>query len=274
RLTDRHKTIPHFKRVLVSSDTWGRSKNAGTTIDSIMQRNFPGELSGSIEGKLPWDTLTPDDLREYAVRNSCLRYITSHQARLPALPADGVEFYPIVFLRHPIDRVESVYLFERREPEASVSPSVKIAREHGLTGFVEWVLSSDATAVARNFQVAHLAGIDRDMRTASPTDAHLEIALRQMHALPFLGLVEQFDDSMRLLDAYLTPSFGHLDLSYTIENRSAGRAASLDERLARIRQTIGCALYERLCECNALDLQLYEQAAARFREDLRRLIGR
>ncbi|MBU9598298.1 hypothetical protein, partial [Burkholderia multivorans] len=27
RLTDRHKTIPYFKRVLVSSDTWGRSKH-------------------------------------------------------------------------------------------------------------------------------------------------------------------------------------------------------------------------------------------------------
>ncbi|WP_366919043.1 helix-turn-helix transcriptional regulator [Burkholderia cepacia] len=26
RLTDRHKTIPYFKRVLVSSDTWGRSR--------------------------------------------------------------------------------------------------------------------------------------------------------------------------------------------------------------------------------------------------------
>ncbi|CAG9195286.1 hypothetical protein BVI2075_580034 [Burkholderia vietnamiensis] len=25
RLTDRHKTILYFKRVLVSSDTWGRS---------------------------------------------------------------------------------------------------------------------------------------------------------------------------------------------------------------------------------------------------------
>ncbi|ARK63647.1 hypothetical protein BOC37_28625 [Burkholderia pseudomallei] len=25
RLTDRHKTIPYFKSVLVSSDTWGRS---------------------------------------------------------------------------------------------------------------------------------------------------------------------------------------------------------------------------------------------------------
>ncbi|WP_222621519.1 hypothetical protein, partial [Burkholderia pseudomallei] len=28
RLTDRHKTIPYFKSVLVSSDTWGRSKVA------------------------------------------------------------------------------------------------------------------------------------------------------------------------------------------------------------------------------------------------------
>lgn len=27
RLTDRHKTIPYFKKVLVSSDTWGRSNH-------------------------------------------------------------------------------------------------------------------------------------------------------------------------------------------------------------------------------------------------------
>ncbi|WP_256859554.1 winged helix-turn-helix domain-containing protein [Burkholderia cenocepacia] len=34
RLTDRHKTIPYFKRVLVSSDTWGRS----STVDSHISR--------------------------------------------------------------------------------------------------------------------------------------------------------------------------------------------------------------------------------------------
>ncbi|WP_218951267.1 hypothetical protein, partial [Achromobacter insuavis] len=32
RLTDRHKTIPYFKRVLVSSDTWGRSKAADADV--------------------------------------------------------------------------------------------------------------------------------------------------------------------------------------------------------------------------------------------------
>ncbi|WP_233620289.1 hypothetical protein, partial [Burkholderia multivorans] len=30
RLTDRHKTIPYFKRVLVSSDTWGHSTHRAT----------------------------------------------------------------------------------------------------------------------------------------------------------------------------------------------------------------------------------------------------
>ncbi|MBR8264878.1 hypothetical protein KDW67_33375, partial [Burkholderia cenocepacia] len=32
RLTDRHKTIPYFKRVLVSSDTWGRSTSNGRSL--------------------------------------------------------------------------------------------------------------------------------------------------------------------------------------------------------------------------------------------------
>lgn len=248
-------------------------KNAGTTVDSIMMRNFSGELNGSIEGKLPWDTLSPDDLLSYALNNPQLRYITSHQARLPVLPANGVRFHPVLFLRHPIDRVESVYLFERREPETSVSPSARIAREYGLPGFVEWVLSPEATAVARNFQVAHLAAIDRDMRCAFPSEAHLEVALQQMRALPFLGLVERFDESLGLLDAYLGPSFGRLDLGYNIENRSVGRASSLGERLERIRKTIGDALYEDLCDCNALDLRLYEEGKARFERDLQQAAG-
>ncbi|MHC4588862.1 MAG: hypothetical protein ACYTAQ_05875 [Planctomycetota bacterium] len=40
---------------------------------------------------------------------------SSHQARFPVPTDDAVEFHPIIFLRHPITRVASVYAFERRQ---------------------------------------------------------------------------------------------------------------------------------------------------------------
>ncbi|WP_310676441.1 BON domain-containing protein, partial [Burkholderia multivorans] len=47
RLTDRHKTIPYFKRVLVSSDTWGRSISKGFDV-SVMTTHGVVTLKGSL----------------------------------------------------------------------------------------------------------------------------------------------------------------------------------------------------------------------------------
>ncbi|MBU9544700.1 GMC family oxidoreductase [Burkholderia multivorans] len=51
RLTDRHKTIPYFKRVLVSSDTWGHSTESkkitlvtGATVVGL--KGFGGHIDG------------------------------------------------------------------------------------------------------------------------------------------------------------------------------------------------------------------------------------
>ncbi|KVW61370.1 hypothetical protein [Burkholderia stagnalis] len=236
-----------------------------------MTRNFAGKANGSIEGTMPWDTLQPDEMQAFVKNNPQLKFVTSHQARLPCLPVEGTQIHPVFFIRHPIDRVESVYMFERRQAEDSKSPSVAIARQHGLAGFVEWILSSESTVVARDFQVAHLAAVDRDMRVARATLEQLDISIQRIHEAPFVGLVDRFHESMQVLSHYLRPFFGNLDFTYSIENRSEGRAATLDERLARIEQSIGKTLYDQLLDCNALDMALYDVAAARADADIRRI---
>ncbi|MEX3972078.1 hypothetical protein [Paraburkholderia caribensis] len=239
-------------------------KNAGSTVDGILSRNLPSEQHGHIEGPYPWSTVQPQELVEFALANPALRVMSSHQARLPLPQHPDIRFLPILFLRHPIDRFASVYEFERRQPVDSLSPSVNIARNGGLAEFARWVVSPEATAVCRNFHVAHLANAQHDMRTARATNEDYVSALRHLESLPFFGIVESFQKSIEVMQTLFRPHFGDIDLVYSSENVTPGRHATLDERLAYIRGELGEPLYRSLVELNSLDMLLYEEAHKRF----------
>ncbi|ALL64351.1 uncharacterized protein K788_0007840 [Paraburkholderia caribensis MBA4] len=239
-------------------------KNAGTTVDSVLERNFTVEEHGHVEGPLPWSTLQPEQVLEFAVNNPSVRAISSHHARLPLPQHQSIRFFPILFIRHPIDRFASVYEFERRQPEDSVSPSVSIARNGGIAEFARWVIGSDATAVCRNFHVIHLANAQTDMRTARATHEDYETALARLSALPFFGIVEEFDESLVRIKQQLKPHIGDIAIDHLNQNVTPGRHATLAERLNHIEAELGESLYRDLLECNALDLLLYTQAKRMF----------
>ncbi|AOZ07322.1 hypothetical protein [Cupriavidus malaysiensis] len=235
-------------------------KNAGTTVDAILHANFPGS-NGAIEGEYPWDTLTSQDLLNFILDNPRLDVVSSHQARLPVPMHPGLRVHPIVFLRHPIDRVESVYKFERRQAPDSLSPSVRIAQNTDLRGFVEWGLSDAGTAVFRNFQTIHLAGRQRDMRSARATSADHLVAAARLSELPFVGLVDSFEESVSALQRKLRPAFPAIALpAETALNRSEGRADRLSVRIERIATELGDSLFDDLLSQNGFDLDLYRQA--------------
>lgn len=246
-------------------------KNAGSTVDAILNRNFTGDEHGHIEGPHPWSTVSPDELLEFVIKNPQLRAVSSHQARLPLPRHADFTFIPILFLRHPLDRFASVYEFERRQSPDSTSPSVKIAQNGGLREFAEWAVSRDATAVCRNFQVIHLAGIQGDMRHARATHEDYLRALSALAALPFFGLVEAFDESLAGLRELLRPSIGELESQFNIQNSSPGRSGRLQDRIQHIKTELGASLYRDLMEVNALDMLLYETARRRFQTTIERL---
>ncbi|MDR5757954.1 sulfotransferase family 2 domain-containing protein [Caballeronia sp. LZ035] len=240
-------------------------KNAGSTIDGILSRHFSDAEHGHIEGEHPWSTVSPSDLLAFVTAHGELRAVSSHQARLP-LPQDrGINFLPILFLRHPLDRFASVYEFERRQSVDSTSPSVAIARSGGLREFAEWTVSRDATAVCRNFQVIHLAGLQGDMRHARATHDDYIRALCVLAGLPFFGLVEAFDESLAIMRTALKPVISELQSQFVIENSSPRRSGSLEERVAKIENELGTPLFRELTEVNALDMLLYETARRKFR---------
>lgn len=239
-------------------------KNAGTTIDGILDRNFPGEAHGHLEGPYPWSTISPQEILDYALANPEVRVISSHQARLPLPQHPAITFLPILFLRHPIDRFASVYEFERRQPADSLSPSVAIARNGCLAAFGNWAVAREATAVCRNFQVAHLASAQSDMRDARATHNDYLQALTHLESLPFFGMVESFEESLESLQEYVRPHIGELSIDFSIENFTPGRKATLENRLEHIESELGASLYRELLEHNALDLLLYREAQQMF----------
>ncbi|MGF6240991.1 hypothetical protein P3T42_002742 [Paraburkholderia sp. GAS38] len=239
-------------------------KNAGTTIDSILSRNFPDDAHGHIEGPYPWSTVSSEQMLEYALANPRLRVISSHQARLPLPKHPDITFLPILFVRHPIDRFASVYEFERRQPEHDLSPSANIARNGGISEFAQWVVDRGATAVCRNFHVTHLAATQHDMREARATHEDYLQALAHLKALPFFGLVESFDKALRGVQELVRPHFGELELAFTVQNFRTDRRATLGERLSLVENQLGPSLYRELLEHNSLDMLLYKEAEKMF----------
>ncbi|WP_416268789.1 sulfotransferase family 2 domain-containing protein [Burkholderia cepacia] len=239
-------------------------KNAGTTIDDVLARNFPEHERGILEGEFPWSEVSPAELLEYTLANPGLRVISSHQARLPLPEHPDITFLPILFLRHPIDRFGSVYRFERQQALASPTATSQAARNSSMPAFAEWVVSREANAVCRNFQVLILGAGLRDIVESRATPSDYLGALARLKALPFFGIVEEFEASLRRLQDHLRPYFGEIDLNYQALNVSADLTSTLEERLQDTERELGPLLYRELVECNALDLLLYRDACELF----------
>jgi len=225
-------------------------KNAGTTIDTILQNSFPGcwvtrEFVGPPAKTYPavqaWVRECVDAL--------CF---SSHTARMPLPSAPGLRVFPVLFLRHPVDRVRSAYEFERRQ-QGEKFGSV-LARNTTFRGYVETRLALQHERQCRNFQTLRLA----DM--FPPTSGtELARATKALKELPFVGLVEKFAQSMGSLDAKLREhGFGPLALQDAMaQNTSAGSPRPLENSLQAIRADLGSELFGKLEEANADDLAIY-----------------
>lgn len=239
-------------------------KNAGVTIDSVLSKQF-GAV-GNIEGTHPWDTLVPGQIFQYVLNHPDLKAISTHQGRFPLPFHQDIIFFPVVFLRHPIDRVGSVYSFVRRQTHIDNILSFKIAREKGIVEYVKRLLADKDTegAAIKNFQTIFLSGRERDMRVAVAGPDDLEIARNRLRQLDFFGVVELFKKSMQKMEKYLSKDFQNFTGSYVVQHKSPERMDSLEERLKELKDELGPALYNELVDKNSLDIELYEFALNLF----------
>ena len=227
-------------------------KNAGTSVDAILQRNFG---AGWTSREYPARS-TPNAASEFLVANPQIAALSSHTLPLPPPNIPDAEILPILFIRHPLDRLKSAYLFERHQ-RADTDGS-RLARQHDLAGYLRARLAVPGDRSCRNFHTHRLA-----MAEPAESGSEWERALRAFERLPFIGSVEAFDASLVALEEMAKPWFPEFRVFQARENVSRA-PSSIEERLAQLEDELGAETFEFIAVANADDLELYRRALARY----------
>jgi len=163
------------------------------------------------------------------------------------------------FLRHPLDRLDSVYHYLRTIAPLD-SASVR-ARQMNAREFLRH-LANHSPHMVSEVQVTQLACAGAFTRPANVEDLERASAILGDMAIP--GLVEMFDESLAAAEYFLQPAFPGVRLECTAKNvsRPGGPvvSASPRDREQRLVDAWGGDLYEDLRRLNQLDLELFRRA--------------
>jgi len=254
-----------IRRVLVHIHIY---KNAGSSIDRLLWESF-GDGFAILDTEPGHQTIDARAFARYLAENPHIKAVSSHRLH-PPLTAQGA--LPIVFLRHPVDRAKSAYGFARMNADM---PDHAVAREASFPEYVAWSLATRGEgAILRNHQVHHLSSAAYradDPENWRATEADLSEAKALIAGLPVFGLVRQFRESCRLLNAQYKPHLPAVTFRDWAENVSSDPGLSEDAALAAIRAELGDAAYTALHAANALDLELYAFAKVEFERRMRGL---
>jgi hypothetical protein len=155
----------------------------------------------------------------------------------------------ITILRHPVQRVVSHYHYIWRTPahylHARFQAEQPTLRDYAL---------GNMTREMDNGQVRQLHGAIAKGETVSQPDVMIALANLDAHFL-VTGLTESFDETLLLLQRRLRWSLPVYESKNT--NHARFGTYALDDET-----------YHAITERNQWDMQLYEQASQRFRDDL------
>jgi hypothetical protein len=233
-------------------------KNAGTTVDAILRQCFGSEWF-AFDGPTPDFYIHQSEVTVLAERRPWLKAISTHHARLPVPESPTVEFLPILFIRHPLLRAASVWRFERQRKDQSAATLT--AQSHQFRDWVEVMLASD-----RNDEICEsqtrLFSFRANARPPDDEAPHSRRAIRNLKRIPAVGVVEQFDRSMKLLrNLYESKRPEFIEVPVEPKNRLSANY-DFDQQLEQLGVELGGPLMAELQARNASDLALYRWAVA------------
>lgn len=239
-------------------------KNAGTTFDYALEKAFGKDFCDHRDDK-EMRQGGAEYLKQFILDNPNLKAISSHHLCNPLPESDEFKCIPVYFVRNPIDRVLSVYNFERRQKRGS--KGAEMASKLSLEDYVRWRMTPDAPKVIFNHQAAYI-GRTRNLRPDEPitTEIFLHAVDRIINQKALVGTVERFDESFRYITKELSRFFPEVDFVY--EKKNVTNKSTTDEKLRQALEQLRPVLIE-VIDGNAFDMALYHVAD----ESLTKLIG-
>lgn len=225
-------------------------KNAGTSVDAILKESFGANMW--VTKEFPDSpAINKAEVQTWITQTPHAMCFSSHTALLPPPILEGVTILPVIFVRHPFDRIISAYLFECKQKSDGFG--AVLARNTSLSGYIETRLSLPDDRQCRNFHVQRFSGYIDDN-----TESELVRAQKAISQLPFVGIVEQFDESLKRLEGLLKKEFSAvIPLKQLKKNVTRSTDKCLEERLLDLRANIGNILFEKLLEANKDDILFY-----------------
>ena len=229
-------------------------KNAGSSVERALEQHF-GDRFRRVEPGGPAETFPATILGSSLEENEQLQALSSHTVCFPPPARPEWSVFPVAFLRHPLDRILSMYNYERKRD--SQDPGAAAAKATGPGGYIESRLATPHELTMRNYQAWMLAGAPEDRRD---DEALLRAAANALNRLPVVGVVDEFAASVRRFTEWLSPYFPGLELKPLRENRTSPVFSNMERRIQSLRENIGNSLFDRIESENAVDLELYRLA--------------
>ena len=228
-------------------------KNAGTSLDAALKENFSEEKGEWVTKEFPGQPAkNREELKQWIIDNPQAKCFSSHTAIFPVPEIEDVKIIPVIFYRNPIDRMASAYSFEKKQGGNGFGPV--LARNTGLGGYIETRLSLGYDRQCRDFHAHRLATMFGEKQGDEATRAKMAI-----EALPFVGLVEKYSESLERLETLLkAEGFEDIKLKPVEKNVSRGVKKTLDEKLAEINEQLGDRVFDMLIAANEIDLNIWE----------------
>lgn len=243
-------------------------KNSGTTFDAILARNF-GERHVAFDGPFPYFSIAQKELAKVIQRHRAAVAFSSHQISLPVPSSLDFNVLPVVFLRHPILRIRSIYEFKRAEDDGT-------ATSRNATGmsFAEWCrygLShpQELTQIS-NAQVRLLSrsadGSTAGRRTREALVYDLYQARRALNNVELLARTERFSRDVSRFPALLERYGIAFEVGDTTpRNVTASRfGKTIAQRLEDVAEELGEETMAALLAANQQDLELYAEIGERL----------
>ncbi|SDX63528.1 sulfotransferase family 2 domain-containing protein [Marinobacter mobilis] len=228
-------------------------KNAGTTFDYALEKAFGKDFCDHRDDK-DMRQGGAEYLKQFILDNPNLKAISSHHLCNPLPESDEIKCIPVYFVRNPIDRVLSVYNFERKQKRGT--KGAEMAAKLSLEDYVKWRMTPEAPKVIFNYQTAYI-GRRRNLKPAERVDLTIfNRALRRIASQEALvGTVERFDESFTYIAGQLAQYFPDVDFSY--EKQNVNNKSSVVDKYRQAIAELSPVLPE-VVGGNAYDMALYQ----------------
>ncbi len=214
-------------------------KAAGSTLNRVIAQQYPPEAIYKLGGKTP--DVIAKELAEGTRPAGMIRLVAGHVG-FGIHTAVTEDFTYITMLRDPVERLLSHYHFARTLPTHPLHAEIASGR----------LTVRDVARQVANLQTRYLAdAVVRGTAETAGAEALASAKKNLQRHFSVAGLAERFDESLILLQRRLGWKVRAVANSNVTRGRPM-RTTHSDEDLAAIR------------EANALDLELYEWARARF----------